>query len=144
MKYRDGYDGQVVEDYSFQLPKELWPEKDVTSIPFITLTTEGVLTTHHGYCWDYASVPTKFFHWLSNKIAGKKSKVPSLGHDALCQLHRNGYLPMDEDRFHTDIYFRTLLLERKFWKVRAWAWFKAVRLGAKYNKQEPKEVFEAP
>jgi hypothetical protein len=141
MKYRDGYDGQVYEDEVFQLPESLWPEKDI-HVDFLVLTTEGVLITEKGYSWDYASVP--FTHWISNKLAGKKSKKPSLGHDALCQLHRNGYLPMDESRLHTDTYFYQLLLERKFWRVRAWLWLKAVRLGAKYAKQKPKKVHTAP
>jgi hypothetical protein len=141
MKYRDGYDGQVAETIHFDLPKELWPKEGVVT-PFIWLSPEGVLTVIAGYSWDYASVP--FTHWISNKIAGRKSKVPSLAHDALCQLHRNGHLPMDESRLHTDRYFHQLLLERKFWRIRSWMWFKAVRLGAKYSKQKPKEVFEAP
>jgi hypothetical protein len=141
MKYRDGYDGQLAETIHFQLPDELWPKKEIIT-PFIWLSREGELVILVGYSWDYASVP--FTHWISNKIAGRKSKVPSLAHDALCQLHRNGYLPHDVSRLYTDRYFHKLLLDRKFWKIRAWAWFKAVRLGAKYAKQKPKQVFEAP
>jgi hypothetical protein len=141
MKYRDGYDGQVAEDEIFQLPKVLWP-KVAVSTEFLSISRAGVMVTRAGYAWDYASVPlTK---WLSNKIAGKKSKKPSLGHDALCQLHRKGLLPQDPTRKHTDEYFYRLLLERKFWKVRAWAWYKAVRIGAKYHKQKPKPILEAP
>jgi hypothetical protein len=143
MKYRDGYDGQVVEDEIFHLPEALWPDKDIR-VDFLTITTEGVMTAKNGYCWDYATIPTKFFHWLSNKIAGKKSKTPSLGHDCLCQCFNLGYLPHDPERLHTDTYFYTLLRERKFWKVRAWTWYKAVRFGAKFSKHEPKEVHEAP
>jgi hypothetical protein len=141
MKYRDGYDGQLAETIRFQLPKELFPKKEVVT-PFIWLSTDGELVILTGYAWDYASVP--FTHWISNKLAGKKSKVPSLAHDALCQLHRNGYLPMDVSRLHTDSYFYALLLSRKFWKPRAYLWFKAVRLGARYNHQKPKQVFTAP
>lgn len=141
MKYRHGYDGQLAEIEFFQLPEELWPKKGIVT-PFIWLATDGKLTILANYAWDYATVPlTK---WLSNKIAGKKSKTPSLAHDALCQLHRNGYMPMDPTRLHIDTYFYQLLLDRKFWKVRAWAWFKGVRIGAKYGKQKPKEVIEVP
>lgn len=146
MKYRDGYDGQVVETVVFQMPFELHPEVEVSveydGTVFINLDPLGELSIQAGYCWDYASVPLT--HWISNKLAGKKSKVPSLVHDALCQLHRNGLLPHDEDRAHTDRVFYELLRERKFWRVRAWLWYKAVRVGAKYSKQEPKEVYEAP
>ena len=141
MKYRDGYDGQLVEDVHFQLPCELHPVNTIDT-EFIYLNVLGELTIRGGYCWDYASVPLT--HWISNKLAGKKSKVPSLVHDSLCQLHRNGLLPHDENRLHTDKFFYQLLLDRKFWRIRAYAWFKAVRIGAKYNKQEPKQVFEAP
>jgi hypothetical protein len=141
MEYRDGYDGQIIKDEIFQLPKELWPY-DETKSDWITITINGKMTVKKGFCWDYATVP--FTHWLSNKIAGKKSKTPSLGHDALCKLKRNGLLPQDPTRIHTDKYFHQLLLDRKFWKVRAWAWYKAVRFGAKYHKQKPKKVHEAP
>jgi hypothetical protein len=141
VKYRDGYDGQLCETVAFKLPKELWPKKKVET-ELINLTIDGWLTIKSAYSWDYASVP--FTHWISNKLAGKKSKVPSLVHDSLCQLHRNGYLPHDESRLHTDTVFYELLLERNFWRIRAWMWFKAVMLGAKYAKQKPKEVFEAP
>lgn len=139
MKYRDGYSGQLVGTEYFQLPKELWPKEDVVT-PFIWLSKKGELIIIDAYAWDYASVP--LFKKLSNYVQGKKSKVPSLAHDALCQLYRNDLMPMDPTRLHIDMYFYTLLLERKFWKFRAWLWFKAVRLGAKYGKQEPKEVFE--
>jgi len=141
MKYRDGYDGQLCETVHYQCPYELHPVNAIKT-EFIDLDCMGELTIHAGYCWDYASVPLT--HWISNKLAGNKSKVPSLVHDALCQLHRNGYLPHDQDRLHTDKYFYQLLRERKFWRVRAWAWYKAVRIGAKYSKQKPKKVYTAP
>jgi hypothetical protein len=141
MKYRDGYDGQVAEDEIFILPEILWPKEPINE-EFITVSITGLMVIKSGYAWDYATVPLT--HWISNKIGGKKTKTPSLGHDALCQLKRIGLLPMDPTRIHTDTYFYTLLLKRKFWKVRAWAWFKAVRIGAKYHKQKPKEVLYAP
>ena len=141
MKYRDGYDGQVVETETFQLPSELHPKEDIFS-EFLDLNTYGYLTIKMGYAWDYASVP--FTHWISNKIQGKRSKTPSLVHDALCQLHRNKLLVVDDLRLHADKLFYDMLLERKFWKIRAWLWYRAVRVGAKANEQKPKEVFEAP
>ena len=141
IRYRDGYDGQLVDDVEFQLPKNLWPKKDIET-EFLDLHRNGKLKIRAAYAWDFASVP--FTHWISNKMAGRKSKTPSLVHDALCQLHRQGYLPHDESRLHTDTFFHQLLLERKFWRVRAWAWLKAVRLGAKTHKQETKKVHLAP
>ena len=143
LKYRDigGNAGQVVEDYAIQLPRVLRPDAPIVT-EFITCTMKGVMTAKRGYVWDYATVPlTK---WLSNKLAGRKSKVPSLVHDMLCQLKRFGLLPHDPSRIYTDTFFHFLLLERKFWVVRAWSWFKAVRFGAKYHKQKPRKVLLAP
>ena len=141
IKYRDGYDGQLVNNAAFQLPENLHPKKDIQT-EFLGITKDGWMTFKAAYAWDYASVP--FTHWLSNKIAGKKSKTPSLIHDGLCQLHRQGYMPHDPERVYTDEHFYQLLLERKFWKIRAWLWFKAVRIGAKYHKQKPKKEYTAP
>lgn len=140
IRYRDGYDGQLVETVVFKLPDNLKPEKHIDT-EFLDLDIDGNLTIQAGYAWDYASVP--FTHWISNKVAGNKSKAPSLVHDALCQLHRQGYLHHDDDRLNTDTFFYQLLLERNFWRIRAWLWFKAVRLGSNHR-QKPKEIFTAP
>ena len=140
MKYRDfGSFGQVLEDYTFQLPPELWPKKPIVT-EWLTVTPKGVMTCLKGFIWDYATIP--FTKWLSNKIAGEKSKVPSLGHDALCRLKRKGLLPQDPKRKHTDRFFYDLLIARKFWKARAWSWWKAVRLGATWHKVGPRKVYE--
>ena len=141
IKYRDGYDGQLAETACFQLPSKLHPYNDIET-EFINLNCLGKLTIKIGYSWDYASVPLT--HWLSNIVQGKKSKTPSIVHDALCQLHRQGHLMMPSPRLHADRVFYDLLLERGFWKMRAWLWFKAVRLGAKYHNQKPKEIRTAP
>jgi len=139
MKYRDGYDGQLAETFRIELPPELWPDDDITS-EFLDLNTLGLLTIKLGYAWDYASIPV--FKKLANMVQGKKSKVPSLVHDALCQLIRLKLLVVKNARLHADRFFRKLLLARSFWKIRAWLWYKGVRIGAKYNEQKPKEVFE--
>jgi hypothetical protein len=142
MKYRNfGSAGQVAEDEIFFLPKVLWPKKAIET-EFVSVSTKGFMTAKTGRVWDYATVP--FTKWLSNKIAGKKSKTPSLGHDLLCELHNLGLMPMDPTRIHTDTFFYTLLLERKFWKIRAKSWFRMVRLGAKFHKHTIKEVIEVP
>jgi hypothetical protein len=141
MKYRNGYDGQVAIDETRQLPLELHPDKPIDT-EFLHLDCEGLLTVDAGYAWDYASVPiTK---WLSNKIQGKKSKTPSLIHDALCQLVRTKNLTMPDARQFADRVFYDMLLERKFWKIRAWAWYKMVKLWGMKHEQEPKKILEAP
>ena len=140
MKYRDfGNFGQVLEDYTFQLPRVLRPTEAIVT-PWLTVNIHGEMTCLKGFIWDYATVP--FTKWISNKIAGEKSKVPSLGHDALCRLKRKGLLPQDPTREHTDRFFYNLLMEREFWEIRAWSWWKAVRLGAKTHKAGPRKVYD--
>jgi hypothetical protein len=140
LRYRDfGSFGQVLEDYTFQLPEELWPEQEIIT-EWLTITTKGVMTCLRGFIWDYATVP--FTNWISNKLAGAKSKVPSLGHDALCRAKRKGLLPHDPKRKFTDRFFYDLLLARKFLKARAWAWWKSVQLGARWHKAKPRKVIE--
>jgi len=139
MKFRDGYDGQLVDTIYKQLPYELHPKKDINT-EFIKLNCKGLLTIRKGYGWDYATVPLT--HWASNRLAGKKSKYPTLIHDALCQLYNQGLLTMDPTRIHTDTFFHQLLLERDFWRIRALVWFKATRLGAKFGNHAPKKVIE--
>jgi hypothetical protein len=140
MKYRDfGNFGQVLENYTFQLPEELWPEKPIIT-EWLTVSMLGKMTCLRGFIWDYATVP--FTKWISNKITGEKSKVPTLGHDALCRLKRKDLLPQDPTRKFTDRFFFDLLLERKFFKWRAWSWWKMVRLGATTHKVGPRKVYE--
>lgn len=140
IRYRAGYDGQLVDGVEFQLPANLHPKDDIET-EFLDLYRNGRLQIRAAYAWDFASVP--FTRWISNRIAGRKSKVPSLVHDALCQLHRNFDLG-DDFRENADIYFYHLLLVRNFWRIRAWLWFRAVRLGARIHKQKPKSIYSAP
>jgi hypothetical protein len=140
IRYRDGYSGQLEDDAHFQLPRELWPMSKITT-RYLTLDTTGRLIIRGDYAWDYASVP--FFHRFANLIQGKKSKVPSLVHDALCQMERAG-LMMDvpDARLHIDDFFRYLLNERHFWRWRGLLWHKAVRYGAR-GKGDNKPILEA-
>ena len=140
MKYRDfGNFGQVLEDETFQLPEVLWPKEPIEA-PWLTVATDGKMVCLRGFIWDYCTVP--FTKWLSNKIAGRKSKKPSCGHDALCRLKRKSLLPQDPNRKHTDRFFYDLLLERNFWRVRAYTWWKFVSLYAKTHKTGPRKVIE--
>ena len=141
IKYRDGYDGQLVNNAAFQLPENLHPKKDIQT-EFLGLTQDGWMTFKAGYAWDYCSL--KFTHWISNKIQGKKSKSPSIVHDGLCQLIRQGYLTHPDARLHADEHFRTMLRDRGFWKFRSWLWFKGLRIAAKFYKQKPKKEYTAP
>ena len=141
IRYRKGYDGQLVDTVQFQLPIGLHPTQAIVT-EFIEISVSGLMTINAGYAWDFASVPLT--RKLSNWVQGKRSKVPSLVHDALCQLIRNGYLTMPDARELADKHFYKLLLDRGFWRIRAWLWLKAVRVGAKRHTQKPKRVYEAP
>ena len=131
IKYRKGYKYQLASDSSGQTP--IKPEKNIDT-EFIKLNLDGYMFIKSGYAWDGASGPT----WDT-----KKTYTPSLVHDCFCQLIRQGYLE-DSDRDDADSFFYAMLLEKKMWKVRAKVWYWGVRIGAKYNHQKPKEVFEAP
>jgi len=136
--YRDGYKGQLAKTAIFQVPYELHPPNEIRT-EFISLNVLGELIIKSGYSWDYASGPT----W--DALASKKSKVPSLVHDAFCQLIRQGYMvDVPDARKHADKFFYFQLRERKFWWLRAKIWYRGVRLGAKWNKQKPKPILEAP
>ena len=92
------------------------PENSINS-EFIRLTKTGRLTIKAGYCWDGSSGPT---------IKSHKTKMPSLFHDAIYNLLRDGLLDQ-EWRKSADEQFRDMLIERGFWKWRADFWYKALR-----------------
>ena len=130
IKYRSGYKYQLAHEFEIQTP--IIPPREVDT-EFITLSEEGRMWIKSGYAWDGASGPT---------IDTRNTMTPSLVHDCFCQLIRQGYLP-DTDRKAADLFFYSLLLERKMWKLRARLWLRGVRIGA-LKRQKPKEIFEAP
>jgi len=139
--YRDGYKGQLAKTAIFQCPYELHPPNSIYT-EFIRLDCLGEMTIRSGYAWDYASGPTFDANWMPGH---KKAKTPSLIHDCFCQLIRQGLMDDVQDaRKHADKFFYQLLLDRKFWKPRAWLWYRGVRIGAKSNEQKPKPILEAP
>jgi len=77
------------------------------------------LTIYAGYCWDGASGPT---------VDTKNSLPPSLVHDALYQLIREGALPKSA-RKRADEIFREICIECGMNKVRAWLWYRGLRAG---------------
>ena len=133
IKYRRGYKYQIACSTQGQTP--IIPIKPIDT-EFIKLSAEGYMFIKSGYAWDGASGPT---------IDTSNTMVPSLVHDAFCQLIRLGYLP-DSARIEADNFFFVLLREeeRKMWIVRAKIWLRGVRFGAKHHKQKPKKVYTAP
>ncbi len=84
--------------------------------------SQGILVIAARYAWDGASfMPYKWFGtpkaWLT----------PSLVHDALYQLIREGLLDR-QYREAADRLFRDMLIERGVWRIVAWGAYWAVRV----------------
>ena len=114
MKYRKGYLYQLAEMAMF-LTRMRPPE--VISTDYIYLSRMGVLTIQEGYAWDGASGPT---------LNTDATMAPSLVHDALYQLLREGWLD-PEDRLAADEELEDMLKERGVWWWRRRLWFRALR-----------------
>lgn len=84
--------------------------------------SQGILVIAARYAWDGASfMPYKWFGtpkaWLT----------PSLMHDALYQLFREGLLDR-QYREAADRLFLEMLIERGVWRIVAWVAYWAVRV----------------
>ena len=139
MKYRDGYKNVVFEDIYFET--SIFPPREIHS-EFIDMATDGGLTVKRNYAFDGPSGPTfdKWFPWWYSKTI-----TPSLAHDALYQLMREGLLPTS-CRKKADELLRDLMIARGVSKLRANFWYRAVQAGAGHS-ADPKhkrKVKEAP
>ena len=112
--YRDGYKYQLCANYTIRL--DVVPLEPVVT-EFILLETDGTLTVKRGYAWDGPSGPT---------IDTKTFMRGSLIHDALYQLLREKYLPI-EARAAADKALHRACREDGMNPVRAWAAYLAVR-----------------
>lgn len=86
---------------------------------YLQLTPEGWLTIFSGYCWNGANKPA------INTLSTRRG---SLVHDACYQLIRMGILP-PLCRILADALLRKILVEDGMWRIRAWWWYRGVRLG---------------
>jgi hypothetical protein len=121
LRYRKGYKGQVVE----VTPKILTPIRPKANIvtEFIQLTVDGLLTIESAYAYDFASGPTIDYPEFIRAAA--------LLHDALCQLHAEGYLD-DSQRKQADEWFKDILMTNSKWLWLRWKyWYRGVRIGSK-------------
>lgn len=103
MKYKSGYRYKLDEEYGHILPFAIMPLRQVRGW---VLIKENQLVIASGYAWDGASTGLP---WTP-----KKWIRPSLVHDALYQLIREGQLPM-ERREDADIVFYQLLRANLTW-----------------------------
>lgn len=114
-----GYKYQLLADYEIKIPIL---NRRITH-PYMHLGPGGHLLIKKGYCWDGPSGPT----WdTTNSMRG------SLVHDALYQLLREAFLS-PVWRKPSDLILRVILLEDGMSKIRAWVWYRSVRMfAAKY------------
>ena len=133
MKYRRGYKYQSAENETFIVPID--PFDDIKT-EFIELSKNGVLVIRMGYAWDGASRPT---------LDTKNSMRGSLVHDALYQLMRHGHIGGNCREIADDFLYDVLVADGMS-KVRAWIWWRCVRMAAGYaaDPKNVKKVYEAP
>jgi len=108
--YRDlwHYKYYLLEKYS--ILTKLQPKKSIVSGGgWVNLTVKGTLTMKAGYCWNGAS---------SAKDTPSNMR-PSLVHDALYQLMREGLLPQSYRSAADDLY-QALCREDGMNRFRAW------------------------
>lgn len=118
MKYKSGYryvsQEAVLVDVGAELHAPL-------NSPFASIAAEK-LCVMSKYAWDGASFTP--FLWLGTPTAWL---TPSLVHDALYQLIREGLLDR-QYRAAADRLFREMLLAREVWPVVAWVAYWSVRV----------------
>ena len=116
IKYRKRRKWKYTLEEQYSLPIGL----DFPDIKFAFIEIDaGFLYIAECYAWDGASGPT---------LDTKKTMRPSLVHDALYQLMREGLLSI-EFKQRADQLFYNLLRENKMWMVRARVWYRAVQIG---------------
>lgn len=132
MKYKSGYRYKLDEVYTHELPFSAFDAKQIAA--WVSLV-DNRLVISSGYAWDGASTGLP---WTP-----KKWLRPSLVHDALYQLIREGQLPM-ERRQDADNIFYQLLRENQVNVVLAFAAYLAVRIFGNYVLRKGRQTKEAP
>lgn len=133
IRYREGYEYQLVESYVHQLKTPIRPEAFIDA-KLIRLDTSGELYILEGYAWDGPSGPA--FDTPAFMRA-------SLVHDALYQLMRENYLPKSW-RDEADEELRLTCLEDGMWKIRASWCYAAVRKFGGPAASEEVKIITAP
>lgn len=132
MRYKSGYRYKLDEAYLYQLPFSA-PNATVRDGWVVVINNQ--LAIANGYAWDGASTGLP---WTP-----KKWIRPSLVHDAIYQLIREGQLPM-ERRGDADQIFYQLLRENQVNVVVANVAYLAVRLFGNYCLRKGRKTKEAP
>jgi len=130
--YKKGFKYQLTRTYTVQTSLLGYS----ISTRYITLTIDGLLTIHQGYCWDGPSGPS---------VDTKNFMRGSLIHDALYQLMREEELPQEE-RYLADRILMQACLQDGMCKIRAWYVFESVKKFASFaaSPHNKKEELTAP
>lgn len=132
MKYKSGYRYKLDDVYAHELPFHAFDAKQVGT--WVSLV-DNRLVISNGYAWDGASTGLP---WTP-----KKWLRPSLVHDALYQLIREGQLAM-AFRKDADTVFYQLLRENRVNLVLATVAYWAVRICGNYFLRKGRQTKEAP
>jgi hypothetical protein len=116
--YKSGYKYQLTRDCGFKT--SVFPWRRIVLGDYLELAPNGVLTIRKGYAWDGPSGLT---------IDTKTGMQGSLVHDALYEMMRAGVLDR-RWRHQADKELRRICREDGMLWVRAWYWYRAVRLAA--------------
>jgi len=133
VEYQKGYKNRLYKTYKGNVA--IYPDVHIES-KFGFLYPNGNIEIFEGFMWDGCSGPT---------IATKSTRRAGMVHDFLYYLMRHGLLEQHQ-RKQADNVFRRILLEDKCLWLRAWGYFKAVRMFAASaaSPQTRKKVFTAP
>jgi len=110
---------------------EIWPNGYFNS-SFLKIEESGLLTIKAGYHWDGPSGPT-----FDSKCAMRAS----LFHDAIYQLISEDVIEPSY-RKYADIMFRKMCIEDGMSRVRAWLWYRSLRVAGK--KATKSKILTAP
>ena len=137
MKYQEGYKYKLVEEEAIFTP--FCPPKDIRTelIDFLKAGDGGVLIVRKHYAWDGASGPT---------IDTKNSMTPSLMHDAMYQLMREGLLDPKEYKEPADKLLQSMCQDRGMSPLRAWGWYRSLHRwgGSSTLPENERPVLTAP
>jgi len=103
--------------------------------PFLSLWPNGRVCIYQGYAWDGPSGPA---------FDTEDFMVPSMVHDAIYQLMRNGALPLDPYREIADEMMYQMCKERGMCGARAWWCKRGVRRFGKTAASVKRTIYTAP
>jgi len=132
LKYRKGYKYQLADD--FKIDTDIIPHKSCDT-EFLAMDAQGFLTIRSGYAWDGVSGVIT--------IDTDNTHTPSLVHDALYQLMRQGYVHRSY-RKRADKLFIKLCKNRGMNWLRRRTWYSALRKFGKVNTlpESIKKIYE--